>query len=325
MNRNIAAALLCITAFAMSLKAQTVTGSGASGTVPVFNGTSTVTNSPITVSGSNVGIGTTTPEHALDVAGAYNSGQPVNVAKFGTSGFGSAAGDTAALLFGNISGTDFGRINIYAPGNADLAMNFGVWNGTSIADVMTLKKSGSVGIGTSAPSAKLEVDGSVKLTAGSGASITFADGTVQSTAWTGALCGGDYAESVDVSGDRTGYGPGDVMVIDPNAPGKFLKSAEPYSTSVLGVYSTKPGTLGRRQTTPKSPEEVPMAMVGIVPVKVSAENGSIHPGDLLVSASLPGYAMKGTDRSRMLGAVIGKAMGTLDAGTGVIEAGVTLQ
>lgn len=35
--------------------------------------------------------------------------------------------------------------------------------------------------------------------------------------------------------------------------------------------------------------------------------------------------MKGTDRSRMLGAVIGKAIGYLDSGTGVIEAVVTLQ
>jgi hypothetical protein len=35
--------------------------------------------------------------------------------------------------------------------------------------------------------------------------------------------------------------------------------------------------------------------------------------------------MKGTDRSRMLGAVIGKALGHMDSGTGVIEVVVTLQ
>jgi hypothetical protein len=68
-----------------------------------------------------------------------------------------------------------------------------------------------------------------------------------------------------------------------------------------------------------------MAMVGIVPTKVTAENGSIHKGDLLVSSSTPGYAMKGTDRNRMLGAVLGKAMGSLDSGTGVIQVLVTLQ
>lgn len=38
---------------------QTVTGSGPSCTVPVFNGTSSVTNSPVTISNGNVAIGTT--------------------------------------------------------------------------------------------------------------------------------------------------------------------------------------------------------------------------------------------------------------------------
>ena len=168
------------------------------------------------------------------------------------------------------------------------------------------------------------LNGNVKL-AGGGASIVFSDNTIQSTAYTGTACGGDYAESVDITGERTQYAPGDVLVIDPETPGKFLKSAEPYSTSVTGIYSTKPGMTGRRQTTPKSPDEVPMAMVGIVPTKVSAENGSIRPGDLLVSSSKIGYAMKGTDRSRMLGAIIGKALDSLDSGTGVIEVVVTLQ
>jgi hypothetical protein len=38
-----------------------------------------------------------------------------------------------------------------------------------------------------------------------------------------------------------------------------------------------------------------------------------------------GYAMKGTDRNRLTGAVVGKALGSLDSGTGVIESLVTLQ
>ena len=189
--------------------------------------------------------------------------------------------------------------------------------------------SGNVGVGTITPGAKLEVNGGIKLTSGSGGSITFADGTVQTTASTGigGTCGGDYAESVDVSGERTNYEPGDVLVIDPSSPGRFLKSNEVYSTMVAGIYSTKPGLVGRRQTTdPRtSTSEIPMAMVGIVPTKVSAENGPIKTGDLLVASSTVGRAMKGTERSLLIGAVIGKALGSLDSGTGVIEVLVTLQ
>jgi hypothetical protein len=65
--------------------------------------------------------------------------------------------------------------------------------------------------------------------------------------------------------------------------------------------------------------------VGIVPCKVSTENGPIMTGDLLVTSSTPGHAMKGTDRSRMLGAVVGKALEPLQKRSGVIQVLVTLQ
>jgi hypothetical protein len=278
----------------------------------------------------NVGIGTTLPRAPLQInhsASSNTINEMLRLNNMMTSGGNNIPGilftnsyasdplvttDQAWGVSACVAGCSYFKIQ-YKGGSNDLITPF------------LINGSGNVGIGTMAPGAKLEVNGSLKLTSGSGGSITFQDGTTQSTAWTGVVCGGDYAESVDVSGDRRKYEPGDVLVIDPDAPGKFLKSAEPYSTAVLGIYSTKPGTVGRRQTTPKSADEVPMAMIGIVPTKVSAENGPIHPGDLLVSASTPGYAMKGTDRSRLVGAVIGKALGRLDSGTGVIEVGVTLQ
>ncbi len=75
---------------------------------------------------------------------------------------------------------------------------------------------------------------------------------------------------------------------------------------------------------PPAGAETPLAIVGIVPTKVS-ENGPIQAGDLLVTSSRAGHAMKRTDRSRMLGAVIGKALEPLRDGTGVTLVLVTLQ
>jgi hypothetical protein len=136
-----------------------------------------------------------------------------------------------------------------------------------------------------------------------GTGKVFADGGFQPS-------GADLAESMLVAGDRTKYAAGDLLVIDPTANRRLALSQQSYSTLVAGIYSTKPGMLGTtRKVDESAPQnEVPLAVVGIVPCKATAENGSIQIGDLLVTSSIPGHAMKGTDRSRMLGAVVGKAL-----------------
>ena len=42
---------------------------------------------------------------------------------------------------------------------------------------------------------------------------------------------------------------------------------------------------------------IPAGVVGVIPTKVSAENGPIQPGDLRVTASTPGHAMKAGSNS----------------------------
>jgi|HubBroStandDraft_5_1064220.scaffolds.fasta_scaffold451967_1 hypothetical protein len=72
MDRKLIGLGFCLIALAVSAAAQTnVTNSnnGTSGTVPVYNGAASVTNSPISVSSGNVGIGTTTPATPLNVVG----------------------------------------------------------------------------------------------------------------------------------------------------------------------------------------------------------------------------------------------------------------
>ena len=139
--------------------------------------------------------------------------------------------------------------------------------------------------------------------------------------------GADFAELLAVAGAITDYEPADVLVIDTVGARRIVRSRISYSTRVAGIYSTKPGVLAtpHQMDDLRLAGEVPLAIVGIVPCKVTAENGPIAPGDLLVTSTLPGHAMKGTDRRRMLGAVVGKALEPLQSGTGIIQVLVTLQ
>jgi hypothetical protein len=77
-------------------------------------------------------------------------------------------------------------------------------------------------------------------------------------------------------------------------------------------------------------EDVPVAVVGIVPTKVTAENGAIRAGDLLTTAGTPGHAMRASAVTvhgialYPTGAILGKALEGLEAGAGVIRVLVTL-
>ena len=70
---------------------------------------------------------------------------------------------------------------------------------------------------------------------------------------------------------------------------------------------------------------VPVAMMGVVPVKVTAEDGGIRPGDLLTASCIPGHArraepvtIEGVEFYRP-GTVLGKALQPLESGTGTIN------
>jgi hypothetical protein len=134
--------------------------------------------------------------------------------------------------------------------------------------------------------------------------------------------GADLAEYIPAIGSLQ---PGDVVEIDPNTPGQFRLASTPNSTLVAGVISTQPGmSLGGGDSNGEGNTAPQLALAGRVPVKVSAENGAIHPGYLLVASSIPGYAMR-APASPAPGTVIGKALGNLDSGTGLIDMLVMLR
>ena len=139
--------------------------------------------------------------------------------------------------------------------------------------------------------------------------------------------GADVAEAFDVEGAKSRYEPGDVLVISTQSDRRVTRTSEPYSKLVLGVYAEKPGVLlTERGIGEDISDLVPMGVVGVIRTKVSAENGPIRRGDLLVTSSIDGHAMRGTDPERMLGAVIGKALQNFEGpGTGMIQVMVNVR
>ncbi len=171
--------------------------------------------------------------------------------------------------------------------------------------------------------------------------------------------GADYAERIDVEDPGVAYEIGDVLVISTEQDRAVTLSTEANSTRVIGVYSADPGFVAGAGTASEQVKrqraaleeagidpdndqaveaafgsaelvamttdhgQINVAIAGIVPVKVSAESGAIHRGDLLTTASIPGHAMRAADPQ--IGTILGKAMGSLDEGTGIIDMLVMLQ
>ncbi len=132
--------------------------------------------------------------------------------------------------------------------------------------------------------------------------------------------GADVAEYFEAEGNRNAYEPGDVLVISQSSDRKVEKSSAPYSTLVSGVYATKPGVaLTERKVADETDDlsdMVPMGVIGVIPTKVCMEGGAIKRGDLIVTSSISGVAMKADPDKVKVGQVLGKALQDYN-GTGV--------
>jgi len=187
------------------------------------------------------------------------------------------------------------RFSVYRPaGTGDLAID-----SNSMPSVLYLTNDGRVGLGTSSPAAKLHITGSVQ-----------ADGNI-------AAKYQDVAEWVKTSREVS---QGTVVVIDSRERDQVLASSVPYDTRVAGVVSASPGVLLGIEEAGKAK----IAHSGRVKVKVDTAYGPIAVGDLLVTSSTPGHAMRSTPVElggvviHRPGTLIGKALEPLDSGSGEI-------
>ena len=174
------------------------------------------------------------------------------------------------------------------------------------ADMLVIDRAGNVGVGTTAPAAKLHVAGNITV-----------DGNINAK-WQ------DVAEWVPSTQKLQA---GTVVVIDAEGRNHVLASGKAYDTGVAGVISAQPGlTLGEA-----GEGKALVATTGRVKVRVDASRAPIRAGDLLVTSDVAGVAMKsepiqiGGRQMHAPGTIIGKALESLEKGTGEILVLLSLQ
>jgi hypothetical protein len=214
-------------------------------------------------------------------------------------------------------------VKVYSAGNDGVRVDSAAWSGVYVAssgaDALRVGSSGRdmlrlfEKVGRDYIRAGSDSDPDFRVTKNGTA---YADGGFKGKA--------DFAELMAVEGDPSNYEPGDVLVISDKLDRTVTLSREPNSTSLMGVYSKDPGFVGSNNVMDgQNSNEIAVAVIGIVPCKVSDENGPIYRGDLLTTSSTRGHAMKASEGQ--IGAILGKAFGNLEEGTGVIEILLTLQ
>ncbi len=189
----------------------------------------------------------------------------------------------------------------------------------TMQDRMVIDEVGNIGIGTSSPTQKLDVIGTTRT------SILEITG------------GADLSEYFDInrglktdlnSTSQVQVKPGMLVSIDPENPGKLLVSSKAYDRTVAGIISgagdVKPGMLMGHEGTVASGNH-PVALTGRVYCYSDATKYSIKPGDLLTTSGTPGHAMKVTEYAEAHGAILGKAMSSLENGKGLVLVLVALQ
>lgn len=140
--------------------------------------------------------------------------------------------------------------------------------------------------------------------------------------------GADLAEPFDFL-DPSNVEPGMVVGIDRDNPGFLRLTDSIYDRTVAGIISGANGInagLTLNQAGSIADGNHPVALTGRVYAWADAsDGGAIEPGDLLTTSATPGHLMKVEDYPRAQGAILGKAMTSLEDGKGMVLVLVTLQ
>lgn len=249
----------------------------------------------------------------------------------------NASGISTAELDGHYGTSGRGSLKLQQPDGSDgvlldakssVSANDGalvrLFNGAGVASVEIDAQEGGLGQGAT-----------MKLNNGAGQTTIELDadqgGTGMGRVITGQLeitAGSDLSENFDIGGNGEIPPAGTVMSIDPTVTGRLLPSRVAYDRRVAGVVSgaggVNPGLLmGQRGS--EADGAVPVALTGRVYCLVDASYGPVEPGDLLTTSPTAGHAMRVEDGREAGGATLGKAMGRLESGRGLVLVLVNLQ
>ena len=293
------------------------------------NGTSAVSASVVYDTGTNVGIGTSAPGTKLDVAGTITSRGD------GTEGgqitLNNAANSASACFF-DVDGSGHGRVftttnntNLYLgqlSGTGGVLVMY-----TGAAERMRIDSSGNVGIGTSSPSSKLDVNGKVTLTGGEDQQLQW---TNNSQTWrlNNSIAGRLYF--YDVTGAKFPFGiaagtPNDTLAltstgdvgIGTSAPGGKLHVVSGTNDSILFRGPISLATGG-------SMYGVNAANTAIAPLEFAASAFYFNAGNVGIGTSSPGYKLvvSAASNTNPIAVISGSTKGIrlgADANGGIIE------
>ena len=211
-------------------------------------------------------------------------------------------------IFGNNPSTGYGVEGLAARGDGV----HGESKGSGMSGVAGIHQEGGNGVyGRSSGNAGY-FDGNVTVVG----KVTVTDDIV--------LAGADCAEQFECASGLD-IAPGSVVTLGEN--GAIQECEEAYDRRVAGVIAGggqfRPGIVLDQQISLQ--RRAAVSLIGKACCKVDAEYGAIAVGDPLTSSPTTGHAMKASDRERAFGAVIGKALKSLDSGKGMIPILLALQ